>query len=346
MVLPHGVGDLYHKYRPKRFSEIAGNKETVKSLKEAINSDHPSQVFLLTGDSGTGKTTSARIIALALNCDSLDNEGEPCLECKSCKVILSGSCVDIYEKNAADHRGIDAARELSSTMSLLPMQIRNKVYILDEFHQVTKEAQSSLLKVLEEAPKRVFIVLCTTHPEKILPTVKSRCQIFKFKNLPNSSMVNLLEQVCAYEGLALSKATLEIVANSSGGSPRAALVRLQQVMQLGSEDEAEIIKLLETEDAGGEDIFKFFNMYVSKTTLWSALMDVYSGMKEMGAPAIGMSLAGLIRNKLIAAKNWQDVTLYSNLLEDFLVPFDDGKLGENQLIAALARGHKQIKGSK
>ncbi len=340
MVLPHGSGDLYHKYRPKRFSEVVGHKEVVKSLKKAITSEQPSQVFLLTGDSGTGKTSSARIIALSLNCEARDEDGEPCLECKSCKVIMSGACVDIHEKNAADHRGIDAVRELSSTMTLLPMQIKNKVYILDEFHQMTKEAQSSLLKVLEEAPKRVFIILCTTNPEKILPTVKSRCQSFRFKNLSNTEINNLLEQVCAYEGLSLSKQTLDAIATSSGGSPRNALVRLQQVMQLGEASEAEIVKLLEVEDAGGEDIFKFYNMLVAKGTGWSSLMAVYADLKSMGAPAIGMSLAGLLRNKVISGG-----PALVPMLDLFLVPFDDGKLGENQLVSALAHCFKISRGA-
>lgn len=346
MVLPHSEGDLYHKYRPRKFSEISGHKEVVKSLKKAITSDHPSQVYLLTGDSGTGKTSSARIIALSLNCDNKDAEGDPCLECRSCKTIISGSCVDLYEINAADHRGIDSVREISSKMSMMPMQLKNKVYILDEFHQMTKEAQTSLLKVLEEAPKNVFIILCTTNPEKILPTVKTRCQQFKFKNLTTTEIVSLLEEVCAYEAVDLSKKTLQLVADHSSGSPRKALVNLQQVLQLSSTKEDEITRLLETEEAGGEDFFKYFMLIISKTSTWSNIVEGYADFKDMGPTGLGMSIAGMFRSKLTSSRDWNSFMLYSAALEFFVVPFDDGKLGENQLMLALAKTHKLIKQAK
>lgn len=346
MVLPHSIGDLYHKYRPRKFSEVAGHKEVVQSLKKAITSDHPSQVFLLTGESGTGKTSCARIIAMSLNCDNRDEDGDPCLECKSCKIILSGSCVDLHEINAAEHRGIDAVREISSKMSMMPMQLRNKIYILDEFHQMTKEAQSSLLKVLEEAPKRVFIILCTTNPEKILPTVKNRCQQFRFKNLSNKEIALLLEEVCVYEGAQLSRSVLDLIADSSGGSPRSSLVHLQQVLQLDSDKEEDIRRLLEIESAGGEDFFKFFMILVSKSSSWPQIMEAYNGVKDMGPTGLGMSIAGMLRNKLVGSKGGNDFYFYSEAIENFVVPFDDGKLGENQMVLALARTYRLNKQNK
>ena len=193
MVLPHGTGDLYHKYRPRKFGEIAGHKEVVYSVRQAVLNKEPSQAYLLIGESGTGKTTTARIMALSLNCENRSEEGDPCLECRSCKNILSGSCPDMIEVNAADTRGIGDIRNLCQSMINMPMFLKNKVYILDEAHQLTKEAQSSLLKELEEAPKHVFIILCSTEPKKILNTVKNRCQRFVFNSLRRSELLNLVE---------------------------------------------------------------------------------------------------------------------------------------------------------
>lgn len=334
MVLPRGLGDLYHKYRPHRFDELSGHSEIVKSLKKAISSSAPSQSFLLLGESGTGKTSTARVMALSLNCENLGDDLEPCLECRACKLIAKGDCIDVIEKNSADHRGIDSVRELSNTMALMPMQVKNKVYILDEFHQMTKEAQTSLLKVLEEASKRTFIILCTTNAEKILPTVKNRCQIFRFKSLSTKEIVSLLEEVCVYEGKAFDPDILTSIAEYSRGSPRSALVKLQQIIQLSDGDgidRSAVAKFLEAEDVGGNELFKLFSSF-KRGTVWSNVVSAYSDVKDMGAPAVGMCLAGYFRNKLIGAKAYDEATFWSSLLELFVIPFDDSKVGENNLV--------------
>ena len=338
MVLPRVAGDLYHKYRPQRFDELSGHAAVVKSIKNAIAAEHPPQSFLLCGDSGTGKTSTARIIALALNCLN-SQDGEPCLECRACKAILSGTCVDVIEKNAADHRGIDAIREIAGTMSSMGMQLQNKVYIFDEAHQLTKEAQSSMLKVLEEAPKGIFIILCTTNPEKLLPTVKKRCQIFKFKPLTRDDTIKLLAEVCTYEGVDIASTTIEKIADVSLGCPRSALIYLQQVLQLDTRDEKEIAVLLETEEAGGEELYQFFSVFAKGAT-WSGIVDAYTGVQAMGPPAVGMCLAGYFRNKLLGCKNAELSWIYADMLELFVVPFDDGKLGENNLVLNLNKAFR------
>jgi DNA polymerase-3 subunit gamma/tau len=336
MVLPYGEGDIYHKYRPRKFSEVAGHEDIIKSLKNALISEHPSQSFLLTGASGTGKTTSARIMALSLNCADRSEDGEPCLKCKPCTIISSQRCMDIIEKNAAEHRGIDAVREISKSMSLMPMQVKNKVYILDEFHQMTKEAQTSLLKVLEEAPRNVFIILCTTHPEKILPTVKNRCQQFTFKSLRKSQIANLIEEVTAYEGRVIAKEIVSAIAESAEGSPRKALVTLQQVFQLDEVTPLSISNIVntETEDPG---IMKLCFAVGNKT--WPEVMSVYKEVKTSGAPAIGMIMAGFIRNQLIGCTDKLKAKSLSSKLDLFLVPFAESKLGENQLVNSLYKCH-------
>lgn len=341
MVSPHMSGDLYHKYRPKRFNELTGHKEVVKSLKAAVNAEEPSQAFLLLGESGTGKTTSARIMALTLNCTSRMEDLEPCLECPSCKIILSGSCLDVIELNAADHRGIDAIREVSSKMALSPIQVNCKVYIFDECHALTKEAQNSFLKVLEEAPKQTYIILCTTSVEKILPTVKNRCQLFKFKQLKSSEIVGLLQEVCVYEGRDLELNLFEKIADVSYGSPRNALVKLQQIFQMGDSSAEEMEVFLESEETDSGEVLALFSSFNGGS--WPNLVTSYEGVKELGPPQIGMILAGYFRNKLLSCKDLNDARLLASNLALFVDPLEEGKLGENKLILNLFRAFENMK---
>ncbi len=335
MVLPHSTGDLYHKYRPRKFGEIAGHKELVSSIQQAVISDSPSQAYLLVGDSGTGKTTTARIMAMSLNCENRADDGEPCLVCGTCKTIVSGNCIDLVELNAADNRGIGDIRAICRTMPLLPMQLDKKVYILDEAHQLTNEAQSSLLKVLEEAPAHVFIILCSTHPKKILPTVRNRCQKYVFSSLRRSEMVGLLEEITVLEGEDLPRAAYEAITDATGGSPRAAIVQLQQVLQLGSKSLPEIMRIVGGEEAADKNVIQLCFALNSKAP-WSKVVETFNEVKHMGAPAIGMVAAGFFRNQLLKAKGDQIHTVAAKL-EMFLIPFVDGKLGENQLVHALYR---------
>lgn len=340
MVLPHGTGDLYHKYRPRRFNEVVGHKEVISSIKKAVLAVQPSQAFLLVGDSGTGKTTTARIMALTLNCETLSKEGEPCLECGSCTTIISGHCTDITEVNAADHRGIGDIRMLCRSMPMMPLQLRRKVFILDEAHQLTNDAQSSLLKELEEAPEHVFIILCSTHPKKILPTVKNRCQQFKFSSLRRSDMLHLLEDVATYEGENLPTGTYKIIADCAGGSPRNGLVKLQQVIQMGPADLEAVARLLGTEDQKDANVFKLCFALKKERPDWSAVSKLYQECKHLGPPAIGMMVAGYFRNQLLKESNYGRANKAAGVLELFVTPFPDGKLGENILVCNLFKATK------
>lgn len=339
MVFPHSAGDLYHKYRPRKFSEVVGHKEIISSVKNSLKATNPSQSYLLIGESGTGKTTTARIMALSLNCEAKAEDGEPCLECKSCNSIMSGRCMDIVEVNAADHRGIDAIRSLCATMPLMPLQVKRKVFILDEAHQLTNDAQSSLLKELEEAPKHVFIILCTTHPTKIIPTVRNRCQKFTFNSLPPKQIMDLLEQVSTFEGFDFDESILKNIAQKSEGSPRNSLVLLQQVSQLEDRSPASVERLLSSESEAEGNALKLCFHLASSSPRWDTLMNIYKEAAHMGPPAIGMILAGFFRNKLIGAKNAEEAKVFSNLLSMFVTVFPEGKLGENNLVLNLYKAY-------
>lgn len=334
MVLPHSTGDLYHKYRPRKFGEIAGHKEVVTSIRKAMLDDDRPKVYLLAGSTGTGKTTTARIMAMSLNCTERAEDGDPCLTCSACRAILTGNCMDMLELNAADHRGINDIRAICKNIPMLPMLLDYKVIILDEAHQLTNEAQSSLLKVLEDAPKHIIFVLCSTHATKILPAVRNRCQRHSFGTLKKSEMISLLEEVTTLEGEELPKAAYEAVVDATGGSPRAALVTLQKVLQLGSKDVRDILKLVGGEDAPDANVIKIC-FAINGAGDWQKVVSAYKEVKHVGATALGMIIAGFYRNQLLKASNPKAIELASVRLSFFLTPFADAKLGENQLVSAL-----------
>jgi DNA polymerase III gamma/tau subunit len=223
----------------------------------------------------------------------------------------------------------------------MPVQVRNKVYILDEAHQLTNDAQSSLLKELEEAPGHVFIILCSTHPKKILPTVKNRCQRFKFSSLRKSEMLSLLEEIATYEGEEIVKSTLEAIVDAAAGSPRNAIVLLQQVIQLGSKDKAAILRLLNSEDQENANVFAIcFALDKGKLHQWGNVIKQYQEAAHIGAPGIGMMIAGYYRNQLIKTTDFNRAELCSGILDLFSDPFPEGKLGENKLILNLYKAYK------
>lgn len=339
MVIPHGSGDLYHKYRPQKFGEVAGHKEIIKSIKKAVMAKSPSRAFLLIGDSGTGKTTTARIMALSLNCNNRSKDGEPCGACKPCSNIQAGRCPDLIEVNAADHRGIGDIRQLCATMPLMPVYAKNKIYILDEAHQLTNDAQSSLLKELEEAPSHVFIILCSTHPKKILPTVKNRCQRFKFGSLGRKEMRSLIEEVATYEGEDFSPKVYDALSDAAGGSPRNALVLLQQVIQLGSKDLSAVLRLLDNEEQEEPNVFKIC-FALGGSSSWANLARLFNEAKHVGSASIGMMIAGYYRNQLLKAAGRPQADRYAAILELFSEPLPEGKLGENQLVLNLYKAYK------
>lgn len=335
-VKPHGTGDLYHKYRPMRYNEVVGHDSTIQSIKAATTTVL-SQAFMLTGGSGTGKTTTARIMALAVNCKNL-SDGEPCLECAACKSILSGNCPDMLEVNAANARGIDAIREMCANMGFAPMVLTKRVYILDEAHQLTKDAQNTLLKYLEEAPKHVLIVLCSTEPKGFIKAVRTRCQEFNFELLARGDMLALLQDVAEQESADVPLDVLKLVVNASEGSPRSALVRLQQVLQLEDRSSDGVASLLGGNENDPNAIKLCFVLNTDEPR-WSAITKVFEDVKSLGATALGMTLAGYYRNQLLKAGDYTKASRIAAQLELFLVPFDSNKLGENQLVSALFKAY-------
>jgi DNA polymerase III subunit gamma/tau len=225
---------LYRKYRPQRFSEVVGQEHVVGALRSSVRDGRVGHAYLFSGPRGTGKTTTARLLAKALNCTSLGDDGDPCGECDICLAIASGTFLDLFELDAASNRGIENIRDVIESASLgLGPSARTKVYVLDEVHMLTDAAANALLKTLEEAPGHVVFVLATTNPEKVLPTIRSRTQHFEFTLLSNEDLIARLSDLCAREGVTADPEALEILATAGAGSARDAESLLDQALAHG-----------------------------------------------------------------------------------------------------------------
>jgi DNA polymerase-3 subunit gamma/tau len=225
---------LARKYRPQRFSEVVGQSAVVKTIVNALKRNKLSHALLFAGIKGTGKTTLARIVAKALNCQNINpEEYEPCNQCQSCVEIMKGIHVDVLEIDAASNRGIDQIREIIDALKYAPAKGKAKVYIIDEAHMLTKEASNALLKSLEEPPSHVYFILATTEPNRLSPTILSRCQRYEFRRLDFKLIFNHLQRICELENYQIEQPALELIAREAQGSLRDALSLLDQAMAYG-----------------------------------------------------------------------------------------------------------------
>ena len=224
---------LYRRYRPRRFSELKGQDHVVRALRTSVAEGREGQAYLFSGPRGTGKTTSARILAKVLNCENVQ-DGEPCCECESCLAVERGVSYDVHELDAASNNGVDAMRDLIEKASL-GTPGRHKVYILDEVHMLSRAAEAALLKTLEEPPPHVVFVLATTDPQKMSDTIRSRTQHLQFHLLPADTLAEHVRWVAADAGLDVSEAAFEQALNRGGGSARDTLSALELVANTGDE---------------------------------------------------------------------------------------------------------------
>ena len=227
---------LYRKYRPQTFSDVVDQEHVTRTLKNSIKLGHISHAYLFNGPRGVGKTTIARVFAKAINCLNPNGE-EPCGECEVCKSIVNGSNPDIIEIDAASRTRVEQMRDTLEKTSFLPTMSKYKVYIIDEIHMLSSNSFNALLKTLEEPPAHVIFILCTTEVEKVIPTIRSRCQRFDFHLIDKDAMVSHLIDVSKEEDINISEEAISLIAESAEGGMRDALSLLDQVSSFSLSDE-------------------------------------------------------------------------------------------------------------
>ena len=290
---------LYRKYRSQTFDDVIGQEPIIKTLRNAISLNRLAHAYLFSGPRGTGKTSVARILAKALNCKN-GPTADPCGKCDQCKKIRDGSAVDVFEIDAASNRGIDEIRDLREKVRYAPVEGKYKVYIIDEVHMLTSEAFNALLKTLEEPPQNTIFVLATTEPQKVPPTISSRCQRLDFARIPLLLVSQRLSLIAKNEGFGIEDKALNLIARTGEGSMRDAISLLDQLISfsgktikfddvllvLGSVDEEFLFKTVEA--IGSGDI---------KTSLSLIEKAVEDGRS---IPQITRDLVGHIRYILLA----------------------------------------------
>ncbi len=225
---------LYRKWRPQTFDEISGQAHVVQTLKNAIDKGRISHAYLFAGPRGTGKTSTARILAKAVNC-AKGPTSTPCNECETCRSINGGSSIDVLELDAASNRKVDEIRDLLEKIPYSSTQGGKKIYIVDEVHMLTTESFNTLLKTLEEPPEHVIFVLATTEPHKVLPTILSRCQRFDFRRITVPDIEARLREVADAEGIDIEETALALIAHHAQGALRDALGALEQLVSYSKE---------------------------------------------------------------------------------------------------------------
>ncbi|MEI7884505.1 MAG: DNA polymerase III subunit gamma/tau [Clostridia bacterium] len=286
---------LYRKYRPIRFADVVGQDATVRILQHAVAEHRVSHAYLFCGSRGTGKTSSARILARAVNCLEPD-VGEPCNKCSSCLAIESGSAMDVIEIDAASNRGIDEIRSLRERIGLSPIQGRYKVYIIDEVHMLTGEAFNAFLKTLEEPPNHVIFILATTEPQKLPATILSRCQRFDFRRISDEKIRKRMDLILVENKVAYEDEALFLIARLALGGMRDALSLLDQCISTGTE--CLTAKLVE-EVAGivSEDWLELMVIALVETDKKTILNQIYLGLSA------GKEVHGILSNLLMYLRN-------------------------------------------
>ncbi|MGZ4896403.1 MAG: DNA polymerase III subunit gamma/tau [Candidatus Angelobacter sp.] len=301
---------LARKYRPQRFSEVIGQEHVTRTLKNAIEQQRIAHGYIFSGHRGIGKTTIARILAMALNCRATDQPTpEPCGVCESCVEVRAGSSVDVIEIDAATNRGIDEIRELRDAARYRPARDRFKIYILDEAHQITDAAFNALLKTLEEPPPHIIFMMATTQAEDIPQTIRSRCQHFSFHAVKFDEIVRQLGSIAGKENITADDEALAVLAEAGDGSMRDALSIMDQAIACcGTRLSGELVRGLVGNV--GSEVFEDLMGTVARSSSEDALRTLDRLMVEGHNPAhFARQLVRFLRNAVVAKVTGDDSSL-------------------------------------
>ena len=301
---------LYRKYRPSNFDEVVGQTQIIQTLKNAISQNRIAHAYLFCGPRGTGKTSIAKIFAKMLNCTNVEHA--PCEECENCKMAANGSHPDIIEIDAASNNGVDEVRNLIDKVKYAPMQGKYKIYIIDEVHMMTSGAFNALLKTIEEPPAHVIFIFATTEPNKVLPTIISRCQRFDFNKVSIQDIVQRLSVVCEKENIEIEQDGLMLIAQLADGGMRDALSILDQCVAYCSshievDDIRKIYGVVTSEDIG----FLFDQVYRKDVDAFIQSIQKYSDM-GMDIKRLTADFIHMLKDSLILDYS-ENSTLVSNV---------------------------------
>lgn len=373
---------LYRKYRPHNFDNLVGQDYIKTTLINAIKSNHVSHAYLFSGPRGTGKTSTARLLAKAFNCSNLKDSYDPCNECEFCTEINEGKLIDIIEIDAASNRGIDEVRDLKEKINFAPTRSKYKVYIIDEVHMMTKEAFNALLKTLEEPPAHVYFILATTEIHKIPETIISRCQCFDFKRISQKALMTRLSYIAQSEHIEAEDKVFEAITKYVDGGLRDAIGLMEQLTTDGklvyenvkevlgisdlsliddlstalcSNDTKEALKVIHELHDQGSDLKKFTHEFIN---VLRAKMLEYVAMGEKEQIAVFMRMIEIFQE---AQKNIQIVNIPQLPLEIAIIkitgPIEEDKkeevlienikkseekIFENQIPSNSERTHKEL----
>ncbi len=305
---------FYREYRPQKFSDLIGSDQIVSIITSALAQGKPAHAYFFSGSRGIGKTTTARLVAKSLNCInpklnvSKNVFFEPCGKCDACMAIENGRYLDLIEIDAASNRGIDNIREITDKVGLAPSQGKNKVYIIDEVHMLTTEASNALLKTLEEPPEHVYFILCTTNPEKVLDTIKSRCQQFVFKRPTKEEIKTKLQKISEDKG-EVAEEYLNRIASAAKGAFRDAETMLEQFLSGKSESFL---------DYNSQDFNKFLSL-------------ISNGQRKEALELINISLNSELNFESWTEKLIQYLRALMLFKSGFANALDDYQLNENDI---------------
>ena len=289
---------LYRKWRPQTFDDVVGQEHITSTLKRQVQTGRLSHAYLFSGTRGTGKTTCARILARAVNCEH-PVDGNPCNRCASCRGILDESILDVVELDAASHNGVDDVRALRDEAVFSPASVKKRVYIIDEAHSLATSSMAfnALLKILEEPPEHVMFILCTTAPQKILPTIVSRCQRHSFTRIDRAAIAARLSFVAGQEGMTLEPDAAALLARLADGGMRDALSLLDQCAASEHIGTAEVLSAMGL--AGSSRTAELLDAICAGNT--SEALTLFAGLWRDGKEPAGIldELGGLMRDVLL-----------------------------------------------